>query len=397
MRAQFVIPVLTSILILGTLVTGFTPNSSAAKGTITFVNPAENHGIIQEDGCEGTRGECQYQFRIPQGLANPNYNPQEGDKITFTPAEGQTVFNVQKITITQINTGLIIPTSTASLDKGTDNLPAIAYVDGSNSRLHVVACNDAICSNPTITQVNTDSIDPNFAIVSLDKGTDNLPAIAYVDGISSKLHVVACNDAICSNPIITPVNTSFVFSFTSISLDKGTDNLPAIAYVDPSSSKLHVVACNDAICSNPTITQVNTGIISEITPVSLDKGTDNLPAIAYVDGLSNKLHVVACNDAICSNPTITQVNTDFIFEFASISLDKGTDNLPAIAYVDPSNFKLHVVACNDAICSNPTITQVNTGFISSASPISLDKGTDNLLAIAYVDGMSNKLHVVTVN
>jgi len=94
MRAQFVIPVIASILILGTLVTGFTPNASAAQGTIIFVNPAETQGIIQEDGCEGTSGECRYQFLIPRGLADPNYNPQVDDKVTFTPGAGQTASNI---------------------------------------------------------------------------------------------------------------------------------------------------------------------------------------------------------------------------------------------------------------------------------------------------------------
>ncbi len=92
MRAQFVIPVLASILILGTLASGLTPSAYAAQGTITFVNPADKHGMIQEDGT----GDV-YQFQIPQGLADQNYEPQVNDPVTFTPGPGQTASDVTKV------------------------------------------------------------------------------------------------------------------------------------------------------------------------------------------------------------------------------------------------------------------------------------------------------------
>ena len=89
---KIIIPVLASILILGTLVSGLTPNASAAQGTITFVNPADKHGMITEDGT----GDV-YQFQIPQDLADSDYEPNVNDKVTFTEGPGQTASDVAKI------------------------------------------------------------------------------------------------------------------------------------------------------------------------------------------------------------------------------------------------------------------------------------------------------------
>jgi len=78
MRAQFVIPIIASILILGTL--GLTPNAYAATGTIVFVNPPGNHGMIEHTAGDVT---TLYQFQIPQDLSDPNYNPSIGDIVEF--------------------------------------------------------------------------------------------------------------------------------------------------------------------------------------------------------------------------------------------------------------------------------------------------------------------------
>jgi len=88
MRAQFVVPVLASILILGTI--AIIP-ALAAQGTITFVNPSAKHGMITEDGT----GDV-YQFQIPQDLdpAHQDYEPQVDDPVTFTPGPGQTASGV---------------------------------------------------------------------------------------------------------------------------------------------------------------------------------------------------------------------------------------------------------------------------------------------------------------
>jgi len=101
MRAQFVIPVLASILILGTL--GLAPNAYAATGNIVFVNPAGNHGMIELIAGDAT---TLYQFRIPQDLSDPNYNPSIGDRVEFdiVPENSRHATNV-KLSCTGGGTG----------------------------------------------------------------------------------------------------------------------------------------------------------------------------------------------------------------------------------------------------------------------------------------------------
>jgi len=97
MKGVWAVPVIASILILGTLVIGFIPNASAAQGTITAVTSTGTHGTIQEDGCEGPNGKCQYQFQIPRDLADPNYIPQVGDKVTFISKGGRMASDITRI------------------------------------------------------------------------------------------------------------------------------------------------------------------------------------------------------------------------------------------------------------------------------------------------------------
>jgi len=77
MRAQFVIPVLASILILGTIAI-IPAMAVSASRVIISINPSDRHGVIERtDDSSGTL----YQFNIPRDV---NGAVELGDNVDFT-------------------------------------------------------------------------------------------------------------------------------------------------------------------------------------------------------------------------------------------------------------------------------------------------------------------------
>jgi len=92
MGFQWAIPVIVSILILGSL--GLSQDVYAPQGEIAWLNPAEKLGKIAEDGCEDE--SCWHPFQIPKDLVDPGYEPQVGDRVTYDIGPGNTASNVAK-------------------------------------------------------------------------------------------------------------------------------------------------------------------------------------------------------------------------------------------------------------------------------------------------------------
>ena len=91
MRSIWIIPVIASILIIGTI--AIIP-ALAAQGTITDVNPPGNHGKITEDGT----GDV-FNFGIPRDLVDKDYVPELGDSVTFSPGNGKKATDVSLVPI----------------------------------------------------------------------------------------------------------------------------------------------------------------------------------------------------------------------------------------------------------------------------------------------------------
>jgi len=80
-----VISVIASIIIIGSI--AIIP-ALAAQGTVTWINHPEKHGKITEDGT----GDV-FNFQIPKGAA-PGYEPEVGDRVTFSPGNGKKATDV---------------------------------------------------------------------------------------------------------------------------------------------------------------------------------------------------------------------------------------------------------------------------------------------------------------
>jgi len=148
---KIIIPVLASILILGTL--GLTPNAYAANGEVIWINPPENHGKIRDD----QTGDV-LNFRIPQDVAL-GYSPQEGDQVTFTIGNGKTASDVTPV-VEPPSVPFIEPTSGIVGQPFTITDPqgrifagdvAVFYEEGTDPGAGTIASNNIVNPDGTLT------------------------------------------------------------------------------------------------------------------------------------------------------------------------------------------------------------------------------------------------------
>jgi len=89
MKVLWAVPIIASILILGTLGLapdifaghiGCPPECGSGDGEIVSINPKGNHGTIERTD---NGSSDKYQFRIPQDLHEDYLDPEVGDKVCF--------------------------------------------------------------------------------------------------------------------------------------------------------------------------------------------------------------------------------------------------------------------------------------------------------------------------
>ena len=79
-RTNLIRRVLSTSLFCIVLIAFVIPSASAAKGEVKNINMPQNHGSITRDD-DGTCNE--YQFKIPEDLADPDFHLEEGTKVEF--------------------------------------------------------------------------------------------------------------------------------------------------------------------------------------------------------------------------------------------------------------------------------------------------------------------------
>jgi len=201
-------------------------------------------------------------------------------------------------TLTAVDSGGDVGQST-SITIGTDGLPVISYYDGTNGDLKVAKCGNASCSSgnnlATVNSIGNVGFDTSITI-----GTDGLPVISYLDGTNGDLKVAKCGNAACSlgNTITTIDSGGAVGYYTSITI--GTDGLPVISYFYYTYGDLKMAKCGNASCSSGnTITTIESGnfVVGWCTSITI--GTDGLPVISYYVHSGGDIRVAKCSNPFC--------------------------------------------------------------------------------------------------
>lgn len=290
-----------------------------------------------------------------------------------------------EVTITTVDSAGMVGEYT-SLRLSASGLPIISYYDATNGNLKLAVCSDAACTTRTITTV--DSLDQVGLYTSLRLNASGFAVISYFDGTNANLRLARCSNATCSSRTLTTVDGSSgsVGFYTSLSLN--ASGFATIAYFDSTNSNLMLARCNDATCTAPTITAVDTANSVGSYP-SLQLNASGFPVISYFAITGGDLKLAVCADADCSTKTLTTVDSaDNVGGFSSLQLN--ASGFPVISYYDISNGDLKLAVCGNPLCTTSTITSVDT-VGNTGRETSLQLNASGFPVISYLDSSNRNL------
>ncbi len=258
--------------------------------------------------------------------------------------------------------------------------------------LRVAVCNDALCTNPTISTV--DSAGNVGAHSSLVLNGNGNPVISYVIGFpEDDLKLVVCGNPTCSsgNVITTVDSAGGGMGFTSLALTASGN--PVIAYASDAAVKV-------VLCGNPTCTSGNTystieaiGTSAAYTSLALN-GSGN-PVISYYSNVNEDLKLVVCGNPACSSSNIiTTVDSSTAGVFTSLALNSSGN--PVISYyrwLNGVDGNLQIAVCGNPTCTsgNVIITLDSGGDTGHETSLALSSG--DLPIVGYLDETNRALKV----
>ncbi|MDP2632263.1 MAG: hypothetical protein Q8P25_00880 [Candidatus Curtissbacteria bacterium] len=299
-------------------------------------------------------------------------------------------------TITDIDTAVGLADALPSIYCPAGDDCKIIYFDLADTDLTFADCNDATCSAPTITDIDT-TVNSNYRPSIYCPAADDCK-VAYHDDVDQDVTFADCNDATCSAPTLTDVDTDVgTFATTSIYCPSAIDC--KVVYFDGNEEDVSFADCNDATCSAPTINDIDTDVGSAANAsIYCPQATDC--KVAYFDTTDQDITFADCNDATCSAPTINDIDTDVVGNFwaqASIYCPSAIDC--KVVYFDGNEEDVSFADCNDATCSAPTITDIDTavggGIDSSVPGVYCLSASD--CKVAYFDGTDGDITFADCN
>ncbi len=346
-------------------------------------------------------------------------------------------------TLTAIDNGDIFG-RTASLEINQNHKPVVSYYNQTKSNLEMVVCN--MCIRPTLTTVDSGNGGITGLASSMALNSSGNAVISYYDASFKRLKLAICNDATCSNPNISTVNSTFVMNYISLALND--EDIPIISYYNVDDHQLEIAICNDANCSNPTLKSLTIGnslegkytsvaynnlgfpAVSylhetnawlmlaycwdatcdefELLTVATDPGrvgehtsmvmnSSNFPVISHYDDFNKNLILSVCANALCFGTVETRIidgEPGNVGEHSSIALN--SNGYPVISYFESDFQYLKLAVCNDALCTQPTLTTVDSSsVVGRYTSLSLTK--DDYPIISYVDLANDNFKVAVCN
>lgn len=268
----------------------------------------------------------------------------------------------------------------------------ISYFDDTNSRLKLAVCNDVLCNSPTLTTVDSSGVVGGYT--SLQLNASGFPVISYYDYTNSDLKLAVCNNATCTAPTLTTVDGSANFAGSYTSLKLNASGFPVISYYDITLSQLKLAVCNNATCTAPTLTTVDSTFLAG-WDTSLQLNAQGNAVISYHRASNGDLKLAVCNNATCTAPTITTVDSvGDVGGFTSLRLDAA--GRPIISYRDNTNSDLKLAVCGDATCTARTLITIDSAG-SVGQYTSLQLNAAGFPVISYYDATNGDLKLATLS
>jgi hypothetical protein len=239
-----------------------------------------------------------------------------------------------------------------------DEKPIISYYNTSTRDLLLVVCNDASCSTPTTTSI--DSIGDVGQYSSIQLNRHGVPVISYYDATNGNLKLAICNNINCSSPIFHEIESARdVGQFTSLTLNNSGS--PVISYYNVTNKRLHLAVCSNDLCTNRSIVVIDrSSNVGQYTSLVLN--SRGWPVISYYDANNRDLKLAICTDASCRRPTLRTLDSSgTVGLYTSLALN--ANDIPTISYFAPSQNVSRLMVCQDSSCN--ARTSVNLGAASA--------------------------------
>ena len=268
----------------------------------------------------------------------------------------------------------------------------IVYYDNTNGDLKFFDCDDANCYTGTATTVDSTGNVGDQLSIHCPSATDC--KIAYIDETNTALLFYDCDNATCSSGTKRGLDgdTGGVLSKgTACSTTRNAGQYPQIfcptagnckiAYSITGAADLYFADCDDATCSDGTVTIVDvaascvlTGCITSGTSehVNLYCPASDDCKIVVKDGSANDLRFEDCDTETCSTGTSTNVDGGTTCALTggdgcSTSIDVGKHSTifcPSstnckIAYATNTNTSIRFADCDNSACSSGTVTYLD--------------------------------------
>jgi len=344
------------------------PSTIAATANLTG-------NTLQSDAVQlsGLTGGTTYYYCA---TANNSQGTTYGVVTSFTTSV--TPIQVYTDNIAWVNASMVVPS---------DGIPLFITVKG------LYKCTTAACTaftlvNTTYTSYNKAS-DHQIAI-----GTDGLPIVVRDGG-----YVYKCSNVSCTAG--TEYFTATAYTWLGIAVP--ADGLPIIAY--NSNGTVSAYKCATSSCSSGSAVSI---YASQEGPagaaVTVIIAGDGLPVIAF--GRDNYgIQVIHCGNASCSSGNSSTLlhnwynGTNGIAFYPYISIDKGTDGYPILAYVNSYNSCSASGNCTPYIykCSNYACTAGSEGSAGGTYMLnpSIRVATDGLPVIG-INGWNANTQIAKV-
>ncbi len=269
-----------------------------------------------------------------------------------------------------------------SIATGADGLGLISFFDATNHDLMVAHCENVRCTKATVTKLDDDA---TLGQTSVAIGSDGLGLISY--SFSNNLHVAHCSNVACTSAVKTTLDTIINSSMRMMgsSIVIGVDGLGIISYFNEDTDKLTVAHCENVLCTDATITPLD----SASGQTSITVGGDGLALISYARSQA-ALKTAHCENLACTSATITTHIGDIPNSGGQIHITTGADGLGLIAFDAPvqNGRELRVAHCQDAACASVAISTVDRGGVGGTQSITI--GDDGLGFISYNATLGNE-------
>jgi hypothetical protein len=278
-------------------------------------------------------------------------------------------------TIADVDVGTGFPGAFMSVRMNSAGFPVISYYVQGSADLRLAVCDDAQCTNPTYTTIDSAGDVGWYSTLALN--ASGYPVISYWDQTRRAIKLAVCQNIVCTAKTITNVVLlNSINAFPSMTLT--SSGIPVIAFSESTVNIQKLAVCADSVCSSNTVTDIEAVGAASFNAITL--GSNGFPIIVY-SRQSEGLKAAFCSNATCTTRTLTVIDT--VGGGSAIRLN--SSGFPVISYFsnDGVDNMVKVAVCSNATCTSKTINTAETFSGQAIHTTSLALTSTGIPVIGY--------------